>query len=139
MKNILILVSVLVFILGCSEPEANLQLSNPEAFAFDLGDSWEVNASVKSKGFKQLEQDDKFEAKINYLVDIITPQSDTIVNIYSDKINLKETEEILDIILEAQIEIDSSFGQGDYKLIFNVTDELSTQADTISVAFNLMK
>jgi hypothetical protein len=139
MKKLISISILLVCFIACSETEPNLELSNPEAFAFDLGDSWEVNASIKAMGFKQLEVDDAYSANLSYFVDIVTPDEDSLKNIFSNEASAKENEEIMDLILEAQIEIDSTFGEGNYKLIFNVTDDLSTQSKSISVAFNLTK
>ena len=165
-----ILISFLLFAFSaCSGPEPNLQLSSPEAFAFDLGDSWEVNASIKAKNFSQLTSeeyvlksgreiikikdgyvilDDKVKTKllednyhnhIYFTVDLISPLSDTLKSIFNDTVSQSNSEEILDTMLEAQIEIDSTFGIGDYKLIFNVTDVLSKQTKSLSLDFNLSK
>lgn len=123
--------------MACSEPEPNLQLSNPEAFAFDLGDSWEVNASIKAVGFL-VEEEELYSAKLSFSVDLIS-NKDSLPSIFNDQIDESSGEEILDLMLDAQIEIDSTFAEGDYKLLFHVTDILSNQNDTISVAFNLSK
>lgn len=138
MKTYIYLFTVIILFFACSEPEPDLQLSNPEAFSFDLGDSWEVNSSVKAKGFAQNEKDDSYSINLSYSVDFLSI-SDTLLAIYNDKVTDTNQEEILDYILEAQIEIDSTFGEGDYTLIYNVKDELSEQEKTISVDFNLSK
>jgi len=138
MKNLLFVIVISFF--ACSEkPEPILELSNPEAFSFDLGDSWEVNGSVNVIGFVQEEKDDEFHAELIYSVDLITPESDTLVAIYNDKVDERSNEEIMDIILESQIEIDNSFGEGDYKIIYNITDKLSNKVKSITIDFNLTK
>ena len=125
---------------ACSgRPEPNLILSNPEAFAFDLGDSWEVNASVNAAGFAQIEKNDEYFIKLSYSVDLISPTSDTLFSIYNESLDEKDVEEFIDIILEAQIEIDSTFGPGSYGLIFNVKDDYSEQTKSIDVDFKLSK
>lgn len=129
---------LIIIAFACSDPEPNLQLSNPEAFAFDLGGSWEVNASIKAVGFLVEENEETYSANLSYSVDLIS-YNDSLLTIYTDKIEEKENEEILDLMLEAQIEVDSTFEEGEYKLLFHVTDILSNQNDTISVAFNLSK
>ena len=139
MKNI-ILVFILIGLVACSsKPEPNLELSNPEAFSFDLGDGWEVNASVSAKGFSQKEEDDNFSVNLSYSVDLITANSDTMVAVYNETVNETDTEEFMDFILEAQIEMESTFSSGNYKLIFNVKDELSGQEKSLVVDFNLVK
>ncbi len=140
MKNTLYIIVLFFGIWACSgKPEPNLELFNPDAFAFDIGDSWEVNASVYAKGFAQNEKNDKFEIKLSYSVDLVTAELDTMISIYSDNVNENSSEEFIDLPLEAQIEFDSSFTEGNYKLIFNVKDELSNQTKSIEVNFDLTK
>ena len=138
MIKLIILFIICLGLIACSEPEPNLELTNPEAFSFDLGESWEVNSSVKAKGFAQFEENDSFNINLSYSVDFLS-KTDTLIAIYNDKINKSAEEEILDYILEAQIEVDSTFSEGNYKLIFNVQDEISKQEKSISVDFNLSK
>ena len=64
---------------------------------------------------------------------------DTLFSVYTDKVEESFNEELIDFILEAQIEIDYSFGKGEYEVIFNVKDEFSNQTKSISVKFNLAK
>jgi hypothetical protein len=140
MKKIIFISILLLSFWACSSrPEPNLQLSNPDAFAFDLGDSWEVNASVKATGFAQVEKDDDYLAKLSFSVDLITPNSDSLSAVFNEIVDEKDIEEFSDFILEAQIEVDNAFGLGDYKLVFNVKDEYSDQTKSISVDFNLSK
>ena len=136
----LIFILVFAFLVSCSsKPEPNLELSNPEAFSFDLGDSWEVNASVSAKGFAQKEVADNFNVNLSYTVDLVTPNSDSLISVYSDEVKETDAEEFMDFILEAQVEIESSFGQGNYKLIFHVKDEFTSQLKSIIVDFKLTK
>lgn len=125
---------------ACSgRPDPNLILSNPEAFAFDLGNSWEINASVKATGFTQLEKEDEYSISLSYSVDLILPNQDSLCSIYNESVEEQDIEEFMDIILEAQFEVDSTFGEGSYKLIFYVTDEFSKQSRSIAIDFNLSK
>jgi len=116
-----------------------LVLFNPGAFSFDIGDNWEVNASINAKGFTQLERKNEWQVNLSYNVDIVTPESDSLVSIFKNVVKEKNNEEITDIQLEAQIEIDSSFSAGNYKLIFNVKDELAKQSKSAYINFNLTK
>jgi hypothetical protein len=77
--------------------------------------------------------------KLSYSVDLVTPESDSLNSIFNDVIEEINDEEIVDIALEAQIEIDSTFSEGIYVLLFNVKDEFSNQTKSIKVNFNLMK
>jgi hypothetical protein len=102
-----------------------------------LGESWEVNAMVNVKGFKQKESDDTFEATISYSTDIKTPDGKTEENLYSDKITISAHEEIIDIPLEVQFELDSTYALGTYKIIFNITDNFSDVSIESSTNFDL--
>ncbi len=139
MKKLIIISIIFLSLFACSKPEPNLELFNPEAFAYDIGDSWEVNATVNAKGFLQKEFEDIFRMKLSYSVDLVTPESDSLNSIFNDVIEEINDEEIVDIALEAQIEIDSTFSEGIYVLLFNVKDEFSNQTKSIKVNFNLMK
>ena len=129
---------LLIFnLFACNKPEPKLELTSPEAFAFDIGDGWEVTATVNAKGFMQNEKYGKWKIKLNYNVDLITPESDSLVSVFEDIVEEESEQEFTDYQLEAQIEIDSSFGVGKYKLIFNVTDELAKQSKSMYISFDV--
>lgn len=139
-SKILFILPVLMTLGACSsQPEPNLELFSPDAFAFNIGDYWEVNATIYAKGFAQAEREENYIYRLSYSVDVITSESDTIISIFDDWIEEESPEEYLDTQLEAQIEIDSSFMPGKYRLIFNVKDELYDQSSSIAIDFNLTK
>ncbi len=128
----------LLLLTSCSKEETNLEAFNPEAFAYDLGNTWEVNAMINVKGFEQREgSDDNFEASISYSADIKTPGGKTVENLYSDNINISAQEEIIDIPLEVQFELDSTYSIGKYTIIFNITDSYSQSSVTGFAEFDL--
>lgn len=130
----------IIYSFGCSsKPEPNLELFSPEAFAFDVGDYWEVNATINAKGFEQKEKKDFFEHNLFYSVDMITADTDTFEAIFEGDVVDSKKEEVIDVQLEAQIEVDSSFSEGKYILIFNVTDQLSKQKKSEKVELELTK
>ena len=139
MKKILSLFVLSSLLLtSCSKEETKLEAFNPEAFAYDLGNTWEVNATINVKGFEQREgSGDTFEASISYSADIKTPDGKTVQNLYSDKINVSAQEEILDIPLEVQFDLDSTYSFGKYTIIFNITDVYSQNSITASAEFDL--
>jgi len=137
-KNIILWFFILVLVNSCGTEETKLEAFNPEAFAYDLGNTWEVNAMINVKGFKQREGDgNTFEASISYSADIKTPDGETVEKVFSDEINISEQEEIIDIPLEVQFELDSNYSIGKYTIIFNITDMFSQTSVTGSVEFNL--
>ena len=115
-----------------------MELFSPEAFAYDVGDSWEVNASINVKGFAVDENNDNPEIKLYYNINLITPQNDTIKSIFDKNVILNaDDDENQEIPLEAQIELDSSFTEGQYELMFYVSDENSKQSKTVAIPFRL--
>lgn len=128
----------LLLLTSCSKEETKLEAFNPEAFAYDLGNTWEVNATINVKGFEQREgSGDTFEASISYTADMKTPDGKTEENLYSDEIIISAEEEIIDIPLEVQFELDSTYSFGKYTIIFNITDINSQNSITGSTEFDL--
>ncbi|MCP5062114.1 MAG: hypothetical protein GY936_06585 [Ignavibacteriae bacterium] len=136
-KSITLTILLISFLSCNSKPVPNLQLFSPEAFAFDVGGSWEVNASVNAKGFEQNEYNENFDIKLFFTVDLITPEKDTLKNIFSDSLASNQKIEFIDVPIEAQIELDTTFSVGNYKLVFEVIDKYSKQEKTTEVSFNL--
>lgn len=135
MKRLLILIALLMLI-SCAGEKPQLVLFSPEAFAYTLEDGWEVNASVGARGFQQNEEDNTYFASLVYEVDMITP-NDTIKNVDFGTLEETNDEEFLDLMIEAQFELNREFQEGDYQLIFFVEDNYSKTKDTSNVRFKL--
>jgi len=132
-------ICILLLFSSCSKEEKKLEAFNAEAFAYDLGDSWEVDATVRVKGFEQKEDNNQYKATLGYDIDLIKPAGDTIKALISkteDKVN---DEEFMDVPLEVQFDLDSTYADGDYKLIFNVMDAETGKTASASATFNLKK
>lgn len=108
-----------------------------EAFAYDLGSGYEVDASVRIKGFEQKNEEDKYQASIFYSVDLVTPNIDTLKTMFSKTSDKSSNEKITDIPLEAQFDLDSTAVKGKYKVLYNIKDKYSGQAITSSVNLNV--
>ncbi|OGU77582.1 MAG: hypothetical protein A2V93_05595 [Ignavibacteria bacterium RBG_16_34_14] len=140
MKQLIFLFLFIVIFYSCGKEEpVKIETFSTEAFAFNLGDSWEVNASTRIKGFSQKEEKQKFSATIAYDIDIITPAGDTIKSLISRVEDKTDHERIIDIPLEAQFNLDSTYIEGEYKVIFNIKDAASEQTATSTATFQLMK
>ena len=137
MKYFIALIFIAFLLSGCSKEEVKLEAFSPESFAFDIGDTWEVNVLVNVKGFVQKEADGIFSASVQYSVDMVTPNEKTIANIFEDSKETKQEEEITDIPLEVQFELDSTYTLGKYKLLFNIRDNYSEKTTEASVEFDL--
>ncbi|MFI5237457.1 MAG: hypothetical protein ACHQLA_05945 [Ignavibacteriales bacterium] len=139
MKKILLLMSLSIVAISCSKKEeANLEAFSPEAFAYDIGDSWEVNATVNVKGFTRTEIGDEFSASIEYSVDLSGPESLILKQIFADSI-VTSGEELIDVQLEAQFELDYESPEGLYKITFNITDNKSGETTSTHAEFELKK
>ena len=139
MKKLILIIIALSFF-SCSKEQEKLELFSEEAFAFYLEESWELNASARVKGFTQVEDDnDNYNAKLYYSINLITPAADTLSDVDYGLIDESREEEMMDLPLETQIEIDSSFAVGKYKIVFIVDDNLSPRTVTSEKEFELTK
>lgn len=137
-KILLVIISLFVFI-SCSKKEVPFEAFSPEAFAYDLDDSWEVNAQVMIKGFLQLEKDGIYSASLQYTVDLVKPDGETVKSIFTDDKQETKDEAIMDISLEAQFELDPSYQEGNYKIIFHIKDLNSDNQTNIETDLELSK
>ncbi len=142
-KNLMIIVMVftLSFLLAScgKKEEVKLQAFSPEAFAYSLTDGWEVNTTVRVKGFKQDKENETYIAKFSYSIDLVTPKGETIKSISSDTLDEENMEEFSDLPIEAQFNLDNKYETGKYKVIFNLKDELAGQKVEITKEFELTK
>ncbi len=140
MKFIFYSTIIFFFIAGCSKKEeVKMAAFSPEAFAYDIGDGWEVNATVRIKGFKVTKEENSnlYKASVSYSTDLITPADSTIKNVFEDIIHKSDSEKIVDIPLEAQFNIDSTFKPGNYKIMYHINDNNSGDTLLALVRFKL--
>lgn len=131
--------SIIILQFACSKNNSKLKLSNSEAFAFDVGDGWEVNGTVVATGFQQKKNKNIYKSKLYCFVNLITSSNDTLKKIFSDTLENKQKNKFIDIPVEVQIELDRTFETGSYKLLFNIRDEYSKQKKIAEAKFNLTK
>lgn len=140
MRNIILFALTILLFTSCSKKEMKFEAFSPEAFAYDLGDgNAEVNASVRVKGFTQTEKSGNYSASINYNVDLIKPDSSVVKAIFKDVKTASESEPINDLGLEAQFDLDSTYINGEYKLVFNIKDNYSSQTLITNVGLKLSR
>lgn len=138
MKKIrLISILIILIFISCAE-EPDIKLFNPEAFAYTLDNGWEINATVNTSGFAQIEKEnsDLYFTHLNYSVNLFTPE-DSLFDVDHDSVIDSTDEELMDIQVETQIELDTGFTAGNYIIEFIVEDKYSTTKDTISTKFIL--
>jgi len=139
MKKVLSLILLTLIIFACSKKEeVQFEAFSPEAFAYDIGDAWEINATVNVKGFVKREVGDELSASVEFTVDMIGPDSLKITNIFSDSKDITSSD-LTDIPLEAQFELDYNSPEGLYKITFNVIDLNSGEVTSAQSEFELKK
>ena len=139
MKKVLSLILLTLIIFSCSKKEEEkFEAFSPEAFAYDIGDSWEINATVNVKGFVKKEVGDELSTSLDFRVDLVDPNDDMTKDIFIDSKEVK-SKELIDVQLEAQFELDYSALDGKYKIVFNITDKYSGKIVSAKTEFELKK
>ncbi len=136
MKNLFLLIIIVALFSGCSKDKVEYEVYNPQAFVYYLMDGWELNATVRAKGFEQKVEGNEYKAFFSLDVHLITPAGDTLKSVaggYDEQTN----NEKFAAGFEVQIELDSTFIIGDYKIIFEITDEMSKKSGLTEAAFSL--
>ncbi|MFC2135014.1 hypothetical protein ACFLTH_10375 [Bacteroidota bacterium] len=126
-----------ILFMSCSKEEKKLELFSPDAFAFQLDNGWELNASVQAKGFSIEEVDDVYTARLSYYLNLVLPSGELLEDVMYDIVTEKSEEEIMELSIDAQVELDSSFDEGEYKIIFYVMDDYTEQEVSIEKTFEL--
>jgi hypothetical protein len=139
MYRVITLISLISLIVGCGKKEeVKFEAFSPEAFAYDIGDSWEINATVNIKGFEKKEVGDELSTSLDFSVDIIDPDGVLTKDIFIDSKDVT-SKELIDVQLEAQFELDYNSPDGLYKIIFNITDNYSGEIVSAEAEFELKK
>jgi len=139
MNKVLYIFFLILITISCSKKEeVKFEAFSPEAFAYDIGDSWEVNATVNVKGFDKTEVGEEFSASFDYAVDLVGPDSLQVDAIFADMKDITSNE-LMDVQLEAQFELDYNSPEGLYEITFNITDNNSGKVTSTSTEFELKK
>jgi hypothetical protein len=141
MKKVLSFAIIILFVLAaCSKQEVKFETLSSEAFAYDIGNGTsEVNASVRVKGFTQNEKNGEYSSSISFTVDLQKPDSSIVKSIFHDVHKESDHEPISDVGLESQFDLNSTYTEGNYKLIYNITDDISKNKLTATVSFDISK
>lgn len=133
-----VLLLITIMFSACSKKESSkLVAFSPEAFAYQMNDSSEVDATIRVKGFTQDEKNGMYTATLGYDIDLVTPKGDTIKSIISKVMDKSQKDKISEIPIDIQFDLDSTYVKGKYKLIFRIKDALSNQTATSSAGFTL--
>ncbi len=123
---------------ACSKKE-NLKLEafSSEAFAYQMGDSSEVDATTRVKGFAQKEKDGMYSATLSYDIDLVTPKGNTIKSIISKVVDKSQKEKFSEIPIDIQFDLDSTYAKGKYKLIIRIKDASTNETAVSSAGFSV--
>ncbi|GJQ63217.1 MAG: hypothetical protein SCALA702_22700 [Melioribacteraceae bacterium] len=135
MKKLLVILVLLLF--SCSKEEPKLEVFSGEAFAFQLDTTWELNSSARIKGFKLLEIEENYTGAVDYKVSLYSPANDTINDVDFGEMQYQDEEDNAELVIDVQIELDSTFKSGDYKLEYIVSDKNKSDIDTLAIDFKL--
>jgi hypothetical protein len=139
MKILTTLILLVLLVISCSKKEeVKFEAFSPEAFAYDIGDSWEINSTVNVKGFVKKEVGDELSTSLGFSVDLLDANGVLTKDIFIDSKEVT-SKELIDVQLEAQFEIDYSSPDGIYKIVFNITDKYSGQIVSAETEFELKK
>lgn len=138
MKKILFVVLVM-FAVACSRRMEKLELFSAESFAYSMDNGWELNATVRAKGFDQKENNNKFSAKLSYTIDLVNSDGKLIKGVDSGTINKTADEKLTELEINVQLKLDSTYKAGNCRVIFNVTDEFSKEKASLWSLFELSK
>lgn len=128
---------LITLITACSSKEEKFELFSAEAFTYSMEEGWELNASCRVKGFTQNKTGEEYSAKLSYTADLITPDGKKLESVGEGLIDQKSKEKFSDLLIETQLQIDSSYKPGKYKIVFNVSDDLTEKKVSIEKEFEI--
>jgi hypothetical protein len=119
---------ICILFISCGKKEIpKLSTFNPVTYAFKTDGGWDVQASIQVKGFTQKKEKDTFIVKMFYTVDLLKPDGNLVKGVVKDTIDEENSEEFIDLPVNVQFELDSTYAVGKYKVIYNIKDALSDQ------------
>jgi hypothetical protein len=128
----------LILFASCGEDEnLKLEVYNTEAFVFDTGDEYEVNALVRLKGFKLQEEGEEFTSSVSYDIDLLKPDGSREEAFISKVKDFEFSEEVKDAGLDIQFNLDKSYIPGKYTMVINLTDNNTDNTTQTSAGFEL--
>jgi len=134
------LIILLTFVYACKKEETQkLEASVNQAYAFDIGTSWEVNVSTKVKGFMEEENNGKFKMSLSYTIDVEKPGGQTVKGVISKTEDKIDKEKLPDFILDSQFNLDTTYVPGKYKVTINIRDVITGKTATAAGSFDLTK
>lgn len=141
MKNYFFIIILILILISCGKKEEKFEAFSAEAFAYDLGNYWEVNITTRVKGVSEIknEKTNEYLYELSFTIDLVHPDSTIEKNKFSFSHSQKSNEKLKDIGLEAQFELDSTYKEGNYKIIFNISGAHSKNSTSLEKELVLSK
>lgn len=141
MKNYFFIIIFTLILISCGKKEEKFEAFNAEAFAYDLDNYWEVNITTRVKGVSEIkdEKTNEYLYELSFTIDLVHPDSTIEKNKFSFSHSQKSNEKLKDVGLEAQFELDSTYKEGNYKIIFNISDAHSKNSTSLEKELVLSK
>ncbi len=141
MKNYFFIIIFTLILISCGKKEEKFEAFNAEAFAYDLDNYWEVNITTRVKGVSEIkdEKTNEYLYELSFTIDLVHPDSTIEKNKFSFSHSQKSNEKLKDVGLEAQFELDSTYKEGNYKIIFNISDAHSKNSTSFEKELVLSK
>lgn len=141
MKRITVFfILILAGLISCKKkPDVKFEAFSPEAFAYSLDNGWEVDATVMVRGYEMQKESSQNSVKLAYSVDLVTPTNQLKKGLFADTLDEGSTEPYSDLRLESQMELDSTYTPGKYKVVFNIKDLYSGEELNTEKEFDITK
>lgn len=137
MKKTAFTLALLLLICACQKENEKFELFSPVAFAYSLDNSWELNASCQAKGFVRKEYAGRMGAQVSFVIDLKTPDGTIKKDVQHGRVDQLAEDDVLDLAINTQINLDSTYKAGKYVLIFNAKDDFSGSTAKIEKQFEL--
>ncbi len=115
----------MVFVSGCGNEKTELQIFSPDAYAFPMGNGWELNGSFRVKGIEAKETENRFQYSVKYSIIFTDEQNQKRLLVKDVLYDESFDEEQQDVGVDFQTELDSTFKEGKYKALIEIEDNLS--------------
>lgn len=124
-KIFTIILFALALLSSCGKEEKRLEIFSPDAYAFPMEQSWELDGSFRVKGLEAKETKDEYVYSVTYSLTLLNAGNEKRIVIKDAAYEEQADEELADIGIDFQAELDSTFTEGKYKALINIQDNFS--------------
>ncbi len=137
MKKFSFVFLLLLLFVSCSDKNSDLKVEIQDVYPFEIDNGYELNLNAKVEGFEQEKANDEYKFDLKYNVDIENSSGKVIEGIIKGTVSEKSEEIPTDFIIESQAQLDSTYQEGEYKIIILVEDLNSNKKAEAEKIFEL--